>query len=1146
MLPSENSSESSSNRSRVTFLAIVSGLSLLFLTSLIWIYQARAAACTETLLSSTGTQSVSGTNYTSRVISLTGTNCTFEIPARATVEILAVGGGGGGGSSTSGTGGGGGGGGQVLVSTFSIDATDTITIVAVGSGGASNGGSGTSTTISRTGFPTITANGGTGGSINTGGNSGSGKSGGVGGTSVSNCQLNSDYATYNSNTCTYGGGGGGNSAVGLGTGAAGAGTTWSVINLGFGGGGSGGGSSSGRNVTASSSDGGGRATSSEFCGSDPRSNSGGGGRGAAGNNNGCGSAGSSSAGASGIAAISYVTTVTFDANGGVGSSYNQISSGSAVALSANTFTRAGYVFSGWNTQASGTGGTSYANSASYNFATGGTTLYAQWSANTLNVTYDSQGGSAVASGTTTTGVQISSSPGTPTKSGHSFLGWFAAANGGSAITFPYTHNQTSNFTLYAQWSANTLNVTYDSQGGSTIANGTTTSGAQIASSPGTPSREFHTFRGWFAAASGGSAITFPYTHNQTSDFTLYAQWSDSRSSQSISLNGGIVDKGESVGLSAFGYLGSGNISYSLESGSCDLNGSTLTSISGEGECVVRAAINSDSTYQSASTTATFQQRTRLAQSITFAQPADLLLTSSGQSLSAGASSGLAVTLVSTTPSICVISGTTVTPKARGTCTIKASQRGDSTYLAAADVSRSFKVIGLTQSITFPKPDAMTTIDDDQILGASASSKLAVQYTSATPKICEVVGTAVAPVSAGDCTLTALQPGDSTYEPANSVNQTFPIAYIPRSPQNLEIDPLDSMIKGDTPQSLGYTSNTKNPVSFKVGPESICKLDEQNRIIAIAEGDCEITASQPQTRTHDAAEKKTSLKIYKDPAASERAVGLDWRWPASISEDTPLGATQLNATANVPGRFIYEPEAGTKLPRGIQDLKVTFIPDDLSKYQPMTATARILVTRGTSPTPTPSPTPTTSPTPTSSPTPTPSPTPTSSPAATPSPTPTSSPAATPIPSASPTSSPRPTSSPNASPSPASSPSSSIRPIPSPTSSPKASPTTSSSRPSSSPSGSASAKPSASASATSRVSAKPKPSSSRKPTSTARPTSTPTKSASKSPKASKSASPSATKTKPVGIVPQGNSGSGTSIDITNLKPGQKVRVTIRNKP
>jgi uncharacterized repeat protein (TIGR02543 family) len=70
--------------------------------------------------------------------------------------------------------------------------------------------------------------------------------------------------------------------------------------------------------------------------------------------------------------------VTFDANSGSGTQMTNLSitAGTAIALTTNAYTRAGYTFNGWNTLANGTG-TAYANSASVTlFAT--TTVYAQW------------------------------------------------------------------------------------------------------------------------------------------------------------------------------------------------------------------------------------------------------------------------------------------------------------------------------------------------------------------------------------------------------------------------------------------------------------------------------------------------------------------------------------------------------------------------------------------------------------------------------------------------------------------------------------------------------------------------------------------------------------------------------------------------
>ena len=73
--------------------------------------------------------------------------------------------------------------------------------------------------------------------------------------------------------------------------------------------------------------------------------------------------------------------VSFDSNGGGGTMNSQrLVPGEAQNLIANTFTRDGYTFTGWNTEADGTG-VSYGDGAAFKLdanATSGVTLYAQW------------------------------------------------------------------------------------------------------------------------------------------------------------------------------------------------------------------------------------------------------------------------------------------------------------------------------------------------------------------------------------------------------------------------------------------------------------------------------------------------------------------------------------------------------------------------------------------------------------------------------------------------------------------------------------------------------------------------------------------------------------------------------------------------
>ncbi len=71
--------------------------------------------------------------------------------------------------------------------------------------------------------------------------------------------------------------------------------------------------------------------------------------------------------------------------------------------------------------------------------------------------------------------------------------------------------------------------------------------------------------------------------------------------------------------------------------------------------------------------------------------------------------------------------------------------------------------------------------------------------------------------------------------------------------------------------------------------------------------------------------------------------LTWPNPTGIVYGTALGATQLNATASVPGTFEYTPPSGTLLEvGGNQSLGVVFTPTDATNYTGAAASAHITV------------------------------------------------------------------------------------------------------------------------------------------------------------------------------------------------------------
>jgi hypothetical protein len=71
--------------------------------------------------------------------------------------------------------------------------------------------------------------------------------------------------------------------------------------------------------------------------------------------------------------------------------------------------------------------------------------------------------------------------------------------------------------------------------------------------------------------------------------------------------------------------------------------------------------------------------------------------------------------------------------------------------------------------------------------------------------------------------------------------------------------------------------------------------------------------------------------------------ITWANPAPISYGTPLSESEFNATASIPGTFVFTPAKGTVLTPGKQTLEAVFTPEDGANYAPAQATVSLVVT-----------------------------------------------------------------------------------------------------------------------------------------------------------------------------------------------------------
>jgi hypothetical protein len=101
---------------------------------------------------------------------------------------------------------------------------------------------------------------------------------------------------------------------------------------------------------------------------------------------------------------------------------------------------------------------------------------------------------------------------------------------------------------------------------------------------------------------------------------------------------------------------------------------------------------------------------------------------------------------------------------------------DAINYATVTTTAVINVLRANQTITFGPLPGRTFVDPPFDVTATASSGLAVSFSSAGA--CSVSGSAVRITGGGKCTITASQPGNNNYNPATPVSQTFSIACFP--------------------------------------------------------------------------------------------------------------------------------------------------------------------------------------------------------------------------------------------------------------------------------------------------------------------------------------------------------------------------------
>ena len=246
---------------------------------------------------------------------------------------------------------------------------------------------------------------------------------------------------------------------------------------------------------------------------------------------------------------------------------------------------------------------------------------------------------------------------------------------------------------------------------------------------------------------------------------------------------------------------------------------------------------------------------------------------------------------------------------------------DATNYTATEGEISLVVTKVTPVITWPAPDS--------IVYGTALGSAQLNATAPVPGKFVYIPAAGAVLTAGTHTPSV------TFIPSDSVNYSGSQAAV-----SLTVTKATPSVTWPAPDSIAYgtalsatqlnaTASVPGKFNYNPGAGEI-----------LAAGTHTLTAVFTPTDTTDYAAVQASVPLT---VAKARPTTITWPTPAPISHGTPLSAAQLNATASVPGAFVYSPGAGEILPKGTHTLSVTFTPAD-NNFPEVQATVQLTVTR----------------------------------------------------------------------------------------------------------------------------------------------------------------------------------------------------------
>ncbi|MFC4821253.1 hypothetical protein [Dokdonella ginsengisoli] len=360
------------------------------------------------------------------------------------------------------------------------------------------------------------------------------------------------------------------------------------------------------------------------------------------------------------------------------------------------------------------------------------------------------------------------------------------------------------------------------------------------------------------------------------------------------------------------------VSFSIDASAtavCAIGGSIVT-FGGVGTCVINADQAGDADWNAAPRVQQSFAVGKATQSITFTTtaPTTAVVGGAPYDVAATASSGRIVTfsIDTSAAAVCSIAGSSVSFHSAGTCVINADQAGDANYEPAPQVQQSFAVGRASQTITFTSTAPTAAIVDGApyAVAATASSGLAVAFSidAGAASVCSIAGSSVSFHGAGTCVINADQAGDTEWNAAPRVQQSFAVG---RGAQTITFStaaPTTAVVDGPT-YAVAATSSSGLAVSFAIDPAAAAVCSIAGATISFhGAGSCVVNADQAGDANYQPAPRaqqsfavgpgSQSIDFTSTAPANAVVAGAPYTPSASASSGLPVTLTIDAASASV--------------------------------------------------------------------------------------------------------------------------------------------------------------------------------------------------------------------------------------------------------